>query len=62
MPGCRECVIDGISGYLVPVKDVSALAEKMLVLVNQPELRVNMGIAGRKKAEEELLIKNSNFH
>ena len=27
-PGCRETVVDGENGYLIPVKDVDALCEK----------------------------------
>ena len=47
VPGCRETVRDGINGYLVPVKDVNALAlamEKMISI--GPKARQQMGIAG----------------
>ncbi|OBZ09817.1 hypothetical protein A8L34_21340 [Bacillus sp. FJAT-27264] len=39
-PGCRETVVDGVNGFLVPVKDVERLAQAMLRLVeNENELR-----------------------
>lgn len=33
-PGCRETVQDNLNGFLVPVKDVSALVDKMEILIN----------------------------
>ena len=52
--GCREIVDDGINGYMVRVKnqeDLDNAVEKFLVLSN--EQRKAMGIAGRKKVEEQ---------
>ena len=34
-PGCRETVINGLNGYLVPPRDVEALAEAMFLLIEQ---------------------------
>ena len=51
-PGCKETVTDGENGYLVPVRDIDVLAEKMAYLVQNPELAARMGQAGRRKAEE----------
>lgn len=50
--GCRDVVTDGVNGYIVPVKDSVALAEKIKVLIDNPELRVQMGLASRKVAED----------
>lgn len=36
-PGCREPITDGVNGYLVPVRDVDALAEKMNALAQDRE-------------------------
>lgn len=36
-PGCRETVIDGVNGFLVPSRDPEALAEAMVRLIEQPE-------------------------
>lgn len=42
-PGCRETVRDGENGFLVPVKDSAALAEKMLWFIAHPEKIEEMG-------------------
>ncbi len=42
-PGCRETVIDGETGYLVPVEDAGAVAEKMIKFIENPELISEMG-------------------
>lgn len=46
-----ELVEDGINGFLVQQKDANALAEKLEILVNNPELRMQMGKAGRARYE-----------
>ncbi|MDT4330097.1 glycosyltransferase family 4 protein [Methylomonas sp. MED-D] len=52
-PGCDEIVADGENGYLVPVKDVPALATALEKLLTNPALRQAMGLAGRRKVEQE---------
>ncbi len=52
-PGCRETVDDGVNGFLIPVKNPEALANKIEKLLNDDGLRARMGAAGRKKAEHE---------
>ena len=47
--GCRETVEDGVTGLLVPMRDAQALADAMLKLARDPELRLKMGQAGREK-------------
>lgn len=54
--GCRDVVTDGLNGYLVPVKDVNALAEKIKVLIDNRELRSKMRRAAREKAEKEFSV------
>lgn len=52
--GCRETVTDGVTGYIVPVKDEAAVlqaVEKFLSLTWQQ--RKEMGIAARAKVEKE---------
>jgi N,N'-diacetylbacillosaminyl-diphospho-undecaprenol alpha-1,3-N-acetylgalactosaminyltransferase len=51
--GCREVVDGGVNGLLVPVKDVKALAQAMVCLINNPDMRKRMGKAGREKMERE---------
>lgn len=51
-PGCREAVQEGVNGRLVPVADAPALAEALEALIRNPELRRQMGAAGRQRALE----------
>lgn len=55
-PGCKDAVIDGKTGICVPIKDSQALANAIVTLIEQPELRHKMGIAARKFAEQEFDI------
>lgn len=50
-PGCRETVSPGRNGYLVPVRDVPALAEAMLRFIEHPDLIATMGRESRRIAE-----------
>lgn len=54
--GCRDVVTDGVNGYLVPVKDVSALARKLKALIENRDLRVKMGRTSREIAENEFSV------
>ncbi len=49
--GIPELVQDGISGFLVPERDVDVLAEKLAYLVQHPEEWPRMGQAGRAYVE-----------
>jgi len=51
--GCRETVIDGFNGFLVPIKNVDALVEKMIIFINQPQLIKKMGKKSREIAERQ---------
>jgi glycosyltransferase involved in cell wall biosynthesis len=48
-----DIIEDGINGFLVPKMDKIALANKLEILINNPELCYKMGAAGRKKYEQE---------
>jgi len=52
IPGCREAVVDGETGLLVPPRDPPALAAALRRLIEAPELRAKMGAAGRLRAEQ----------
>jgi glycosyltransferase involved in cell wall biosynthesis len=52
IPGCREAVVDGETGLLVPARDPPALAAALRRLIEAPELRAKMGAAGRLRAEQ----------
>lgn len=52
--GCREAVDPGVNGYLVPIKNVNALARAMEDFIHTDELaRKAMGKSGRKKVLNE---------
>ena len=52
--GCREIVRHGENGLLVPPGEAEALAEAMMTLANDANLRKNMGQASRLLVEAEL--------
>lgn len=52
-PGCRETVVDGDNGFLVPPRDVDSLHQAMLRFVEQPELAAQMGMRSRQSAERK---------
>ena len=56
--GCKETVVDGYNGYLIPVKDSDSLAEKLRILFEDEKLRLDMGRNSRKWAEENFSIEN----
>jgi colanic acid/amylovoran biosynthesis glycosyltransferase len=58
--GIPEVIDNGKSGFLVPEKDVCALAEKIEYLVKHPEIWEEMGNNGRKIIEERYDIKKLN--
>jgi glycosyltransferase involved in cell wall biosynthesis len=49
--GIPEAIAHGVSGLLVPAGDAKALAEAILRLLRDSELRQAMGRAARKRAE-----------
>lgn len=60
-PGCRETVIDGHNGYLVPVKSVDMLAAVMCRFIEQPELIALMGRRSRELAEQKYDVNKVNY-
>ncbi len=59
-PGCRETVIDGYNGYLVPVKAVEELAAAMERFIVNPALVIKMGKASRQLVEEKFDVNAVN--
>ena len=51
--GCRDAVMDGVTGALVHVGDVQALAAALQRYLASPELREEHGAAGRARALRE---------
>lgn len=50
--GCREEVVDGVTGLLVPVNDPESLARAIIKILSNPTMARQMGEAGRKRAVE----------
>lgn len=60
VPGCREVVMDGANGFLVPARDASGLARAIVLLLQDDSLRARMGqhsrvIACREFAREKIV-------
>jgi glycosyltransferase involved in cell wall biosynthesis len=53
VPGCRDVVVSGENGLLIPPRDGAALAKAIKTLAEYPEIRVRMGKKSRRKAEQE---------
>jgi len=51
--GCRESVKDGVTGILVEKGNVESLEQGLKKLIDDPDLRKQMGQAGRYRAETE---------
>ncbi|WP_421921674.1 glycosyltransferase family 4 protein [Marinobacter salarius] len=59
-PGCRETVVNGENGYLVPVKSVDALVDAMLRFIEKPELIATAGARARQLVEERYDVRKVN--
>lgn len=55
-PGCRDAIIPGRTGLLVPLRRPGKLADAIQHLVECPEERKAMGAEGRKLAESEFSV------
>ena len=51
-PGCRETVVEGVNGFLVPPRDVEALEAAIERFIREPTLIERMGLESRRLAEE----------
>jgi glycosyltransferase involved in cell wall biosynthesis len=51
-PGCRDVIEENVTGLLVPVRDVEALANAIFILLDDSVRCTEMGRAGRRRAEE----------
>lgn len=56
VPGARDVVDDGVTGYVVPEPPSHDLAKRVAQLVDDRSLRQRMGAAGRARAEERFTL------
>jgi glycosyltransferase involved in cell wall biosynthesis len=59
LAGVPEMVTDGAEGFLVPPKDARALAERIGVLLRDPEQAARLGERGRESAREKFAVENT---
>ncbi|MDP2846710.1 MAG: glycosyltransferase family 4 protein [Humidesulfovibrio sp.] len=57
VPGCRQTVEDGVTGFLVPPFEPGALMRAMERYVLEPELIAQQGMASRRLAEERFDVR-----
>jgi len=58
--GCRDTVTDGVTGFLVPVKDADAVAEKMIWFIEHPDAVEKMGEAAQKLCKDRFDVVSVN--
>lgn len=56
--GCKDAVVDGYNGFVVPIKNARAIAEKLRILIDDPQLRAEMGDHARQYAEQNFSLAN----
>jgi len=59
-PGCRETVVEGVNGFLVPPRRVEPLAQAMERFILNPALIEPMGLESRRIAEEKFDVHKVN--
>jgi glycosyltransferase involved in cell wall biosynthesis len=60
VPGCRETVVDGVNGFLVPARNVDKLVSTMEQFILNPDLIVSMGEESVKIAKEKYDVRKVN--
>jgi len=60
VPGCRETVVEGVNGFLVPVRDDAALGRAMERLILKPGLAERMGAESLRIAREKFEVHKVN--
>lgn len=60
-PGCKETVIDGETGFLVPIRDGTAVAEKMEQFIKKPERISQMGSKSLAYCREKFDVEQVNL-
>jgi len=60
VPGCRETVMEGVNGYLVPKRDPVGLEAAMRRFVEDASLIEEMGLQSRRLAEQRFDVRRVN--
>lgn len=59
-PGCRETVIEGGNGFLVPVMETASLKQRMMMLADDEKLRAAMGKRSRQIVKKRYEVSKVN--
>lgn len=62
VPGCRETVVEGLNGFLVPVRSARGIADAMLRYLRDPDLIRQHSLESRKMAEQRFDVRVINKH
>lgn len=54
--GAREAVVHGKTGVLVPAEDTATLQKAIAVLIDETEMRLDLGLAGWQRMKDEFLV------
>jgi glycosyltransferase involved in cell wall biosynthesis len=54
--GAREAVLHGKTGVLVPPEDTAKLQKAVALLIDEPEMRLELGAAGRQRMKDEFPV------
>ncbi|MDB4024220.1 glycosyltransferase family 4 protein [Flavobacteriaceae bacterium] len=58
VPGCQDCVEDGLNGFLFPPRCPETLSEKIIILLNDFDLIKKMGKESRIKMLSDMTLKH----
>ena len=54
--GAADIITDGVDGFIIPIRDIRALRDKIIFLYENPEIREQMAVAALIKAKTILSI------
>ncbi len=57
--GIPDAVLDGVTGFLVPPNDPESIADRLQMLLSQPDLRVRLARDGRQLIEREFDLRQN---
>lgn len=51
--GAKEVIVEGQTGFIVPVDDDAAMADRLMNLIGDPAVRADMGLRARQRIRQE---------